>query len=298
MTDSSTPPVPVRTGTVGEGTSTVTYDVRGDLATATPERPALFLLGSPMDAGGFATLASHVTDRPVVTYDPRGAGRNPCDITPITPDDHAADLRAVLGAVTAQGAGPLDVFASSGGAVNVLRMLETHPDVVRRVVAHEPPTAMLLPDRDLLLAECATIRATYEASGSGPAMARFISLVMYDGELTSDYAERPAPDPAQLGMSAEDDGTRTDPLMRNFPGCNTYQPDLDRLAALGTRLVIAGGVESHEEMAVRGGRSIAAALGREVVEFPSHHGGFLGGEHGQSGEPEPFAARLREVLDA
>jgi len=32
--------------------------------------------------------------------------------------------------------------------------------------------------------------------------------------------------------------------------------------------------------------------------FPSHHGGFLGGEFGQSGEPEAFAARLREVLDS
>jgi hypothetical protein len=30
--------------------------------------------------------------------------------------------------------------------------------------------------------------------------------------------------------------------------------------------------------------------------FPSHHGGFLGGEFGQRGEPEAFAAKLREVL--
>jgi hypothetical protein len=32
------------------------------------------------------------------------------------------------------------------------------------------------------------------------------------------------------------------------------------------------------------------------VLFPSGHGGFLGGEYGQTGEPEAFAARLREVL--
>jgi hypothetical protein len=30
--------------------------------------------------------------------------------------------------------------------------------------------------------------------------------------------------------------------------------------------------------------------------FPSHHGGFLGGEFGWPGQPEAFAARLREVL--
>ncbi len=32
------------------------------------------------------------------------------------------------------------------------------------------------------------------------------------------------------------------------------------------------------------------------VIFPSGHAGFLGGEYGQTGEPEAFAAKLREVL--
>ncbi|MET0492944.1 MAG: hypothetical protein ABW000_07405 [Actinoplanes sp.] len=31
--------------------------------------------------------------------------------------------------------------------------------------------------------------------------------------------------------------------------------------------------------------------------FPSHHGGFLGGEFGYAGRPEEFAAKLREVLE-
>ncbi len=31
--------------------------------------------------------------------------------------------------------------------------------------------------------------------------------------------------------------------------------------------------------------------------FPSHHGGFLGGESGYRGDPDAFAARLRQVLD-
>ena len=37
--------------------------------------------------------------------------------------------------------------------------------------------------------------------------------------------------------------------------------------------------------------------GRPVVVFPSGHSGFMGGEYGQMGEPEAFAATLREVLD-
>ena len=69
----------VDTRVVGEGADAITYDVRGNLTDATPERPVLMIIGSPMDASGFGTLASHFTDRPVVTYDPRGAGRNPTD---------------------------------------------------------------------------------------------------------------------------------------------------------------------------------------------------------------------------
>ena len=58
----------------------------------------------------------------------------------------------------------MDLFATSGGAVNALRLVETHPDDVRRLVAHEPPTAALVPDRDRVLAE--TERALAERSAA------------------------------------------------------------------------------------------------------------------------------------
>ena len=51
--------------------------------------------------------------------------------------------------------------------------------------------------------------------------------------------------------------------------------------------------------AATGRASVATAelLGQEAVVFPSHHGGFLGGEFGYAGQPEAFARKLREVLD-
>src|SRR5690606_10166489 len=49
------------------------YDVRpGTDATQAP----LVLIGSPMGASGFVSLAGHFTDRNVVTYDPRGVERS------------------------------------------------------------------------------------------------------------------------------------------------------------------------------------------------------------------------------
>ena len=120
---------------------------------------------------------------------------------------------------------------------------------------------------------------------------------MYDGPVSEDYLDQPAPTRRCSGCPSEDDGSRTDPLMRNMPACTAYEPDIEALAALGDRLVIAVGVESGEQMAARGGRSVAEALGVPVTEFPSNHGGFLGGEYGQQGDPEAFAAALHASLD-
>jgi hypothetical protein len=76
----------------------------------------------------------------------------------------------------------------------------------------------------------------------------------------------------------------------------TYMPDFDALKAASTRIVMAAGVESAMELAHRGAFAVAQRLGTEPVLFPSHHGGFLSGEFGWPGEPEMFAANLREVL--
>lgn len=281
----------VRTATVGEGADLITYDVRGDLSSG----PPLFLFGSPMDASGFTSLAARFTDRPVVTYDPRGAGRNPRGTDDVTPEQHAADLHRV---VTALGAGPVDVFASSGGAVNTLAWLAAHPEDVRTAVLHEPPVYDGLPDRDVLLAATERMKATYAARGSGPAMAEFIQLVTTSGELDASYLERPAPDPAVYGQPVDDDGSRDNPIMRNSPACQLHEADVDALAPLGDRLVIAYGSASGEETAARGARAVARRLGRAPVEFPGDHGNFLDNPYQPVTGVDEAAARLRELLDS
>jgi hypothetical protein len=60
--------------------------------------------------------------------------------------------------------------------------------------------------------------------------------------------------------------------------------------------MLAAGAESEGELANRGAHAVAERLGTTPVTFPGGHAGFLGGEYGQMGEPEAFAARLREVL--
>ena len=271
----------------------LTYDVRpGDSNTA----PILVLIGSPMGAGGFGTLARHFTDRTVVTYDPRGVERSKKadDTSNSTPDQHADDLHRLISKL---GAGPVEMFASSGGAVNALALVAKHPEQVSTLVAHEPPAAQVLPDREHALAACADIHETYLRAGMGPAMAKFIAIVSYEGPIGPDYAGRPAPDPRTFGLPAQDDGSRNDPLlMQNMVSCTHYQLDFKALKGASTRIVIAVGADGASTLANRAGVAVAARLGKTPVIFPGNHGGFLGGEYGQQGDPDAFAATLREVL--
>ena len=285
-------PTQPTTRTLAVPGATLIYDVREGTGTEVP----LFLIGSPMGAGGFGTLAGHFPDRTVVTYDPRGSERSakddPMDVS--TPDDHGDDVHRIIQEL---GQGPVDLFASSGGAVNALALVARHPEDVRTLVAHEPPLASQLPDRENAMATTRAISETYQRSGWGAGMAHFIAVVSHKGEFPDGFAAQPAPDPAAFGMPTEDDGNRTDPMLgSNMVACTHYEPDFDALRAAPTRIVVAAGAASDGEMAQRGAIAVAERLGTEPVTFPSGHGGFLGGEYGQMGEPEAFAATLREVL--
>jgi pimeloyl-ACP methyl ester carboxylesterase len=283
----------VTTATLEAPGATLTYDVRPGSGGDIP----LFLIGSPMGAAGFGSLASHFPDRTIITYDPRGAERSTKSdpSTESNPHQHADDLHRIIQEV----GGPVDLFASSGGAVHALALVAKHPDDVRKLVAHEPPLASVLPDAENAKAAVRAIGDSYQRGGFGAGMAHFMAITSHRGPFPDDIAQQSAPDPAMFGLPTEDDGSRTDVMLaQNLINTTHYEPDFDALRAASTRIVIAAGAESEGEMANRGAHAVAERLGTEHVIFPSHHGGFLGGEYGWSGEPDAFAAKLRDVLEA
>ncbi|KAA1422865.1 alpha/beta hydrolase [Mumia zhuanghuii] len=275
-------------------TAELAYDVR---ANPDSTEPPLLVFGSPMAASGFGTLAGRFADRTVVTYDPRGAERSvrTDGASETTPEEHADDLHRLIEKL---GGGPVDVFATSGGAINAFALVAQHPDDVRTLVAHEPPVAAVVPDAAQALAAVQGIRRLYGSEGAGPAMVKFILLVMHQGPVPEGFVEAPAPDPSAFGLSAEDDGSRDDVLLgQNLVTCTHYEPDFEALRAAQTRVVVVVGEGSEGQLASRAGKVVAERIGSEAVVFPGDHGGFMGGEHGQTGEPEAFAKALRQVLD-
>src|SRR5262245_12126131 len=115
MTDTATR---IETHSLDVPGATIVYDVRpNESSSLTP----LMVIGYPMAAAGFVTLAGHFADRTVITYDPRGSERstkNPGD--PINDQDRCADdVHRVIQEV----GGPVDLFASSGGANTALALV-------------------------------------------------------------------------------------------------------------------------------------------------------------------------------
>ena len=200
--------------------------------------------------------------------------------------------------IEALGGGPVDMFASSGGAVTALALVAAYPDDVATLVAHEPPLIPVLPDAAAAERARAGVRDAYEARGASAGMAAFVAMTSWPGEFTAAYFAAPAADPAAV--------RDVDPGRRVPRGSSAIRPVLGRQQLSPRRRGARCGANARRHCRGRGvaelvtGRtSVATAelLGQRATVFPSHHGGFHGGDSGYPGQPEAFARKLREILD-
>jgi pimeloyl-ACP methyl ester carboxylesterase len=275
-------PATVKTETLKVPGANLYYEVRGS-------GPVLLMMpGGPADAGAFRRIAGYLeSDYTVVTYDPRGLSHSTLD-APVNDERivqiFADDAHRLLSATSKE---PAFVFASSGGATISLELAARHPEQVRTLVAHEPPSPVLLPDPARARADMEEIVQTYESAGIGPAMQKF----MVQTRIRSGPPPPPPgePTPEMREAMAQMQRNMDFWLGHSFRAVGEYEPDFDALKSGSTRIVPGVGDESRGELAHEGGLGLAKRLGTEAVAFPGAHGGF------DSNAPE-FAAKLREVL--
>jgi clorobiocin biosynthesis protein CloN7 len=253
--------------------ATLHYDVQGS-------GPFLLLAGAPMDASGFAPIVPLLAaDHTVVTYDPRGIARSSVADADaqVSPETLADDLHRLLTAVTAE---PVDILASSGGAVAALELAVRYPKQVRTLVAHEPPLIRLLPDAAAVAPMIEALYESYRTEGTAIAMGRFLSSI---GIAPPEAAGHPVPMPEE---ALADAGFFLRNMIRTI---SLATPDLTAIRTAPTRIVVAAGETSKGQLANRTAIALADQLGTELAMFPGDHGGF-------GGEPSGFADQLRKVL--
>jgi pimeloyl-ACP methyl ester carboxylesterase len=188
-------------------------------------------------------------------------------------DDIARLLRQVDG-------GPALVLGSSGGAVSVLALAQAHPDLVHTVVAHEPPLNNLLPDREHLRELADEVLALHRDGDRVASWRTFMKLAAID-----------MPEPMFQAMfgGEPDPQALADERFQNehmFNPTVDWQPDLETLRSVRTRIVIGIGDRSTGQLCERTSLALAGLLDLEPVRFPGGHTGFVE-------DPVGFAARLR-----
>jgi pimeloyl-ACP methyl ester carboxylesterase len=276
----------ITTSTLNVPGATLYYEVSGT-------GPVLLCIpGGPTDAGMFSDLARRLSDRyTVVCYDPRGHSRSPLDGAPedIPAAVHADDAAALLGVVARE---PAFVYGSSGGGTIGLEVLVRHPELICRLVAHEPPLMELLPDAARFRAMLDDIDEAYQTQGVFAAMGTFGAIVEDGGPKYSEEMQQADPEtmvPPEM----------TERMMGNFDlfiahelgPIGRYVPDVDKLKSLSTKLVSAAGETSGEQAACRAAYALAEGVGVEVSLLPGAHGGW-------GSDPQDFADKLDELLRA
>ena len=247
------------------------YEVRG-------AGPVLLLVcGGVYDAAGYADLAQHFADRyTVVTYDRRGNSRSPLagPAEPQSIEVHSDDAARVLAAVGVTADAPAEVFGNSSGAIIALDLVARHPELVRTLVAHEPPLFELLEDRDHWRNDD-PLESKESFQSAGP----WAALEKLNAGFAADRAEGDGPDAEAEqppGPDAEADAETVARMQENFaffvgyevPPFAAYRPDLAALAAAPTRVVPAVGEGSNGEPWVRAAGGPGRATGNRSGRVP------------------------------
>jgi pimeloyl-ACP methyl ester carboxylesterase len=258
--------------------ATLYYEVQGT-------GPVLLIIpGGPQDAGVFAELSRRLADRyTVVAYDPRGNSRSTFDgeTKPLLMDEQADDAARLIEAL---GGGPAYVFGTSGGAQIGLNLAARHPKLVRALVAHEPPTTMLLDDPSAALAADKDLYNTYVSEGVDAAMGKFFSEngLEEDTEQAPPEFEMP---PEEMETFARVSGNFEYWLAHGMMPLALYKPDVEALRNGSPRVVVAIGEQSAGQPIEAMGLALTKKLGIEPVAFPGDHMGF-----------GPHAAEFAEAL--
>lgn len=249
----------------------------------------LIIAGGPQDAGVFSAISAQLANRyTVVAYDPRGNSRSPFDGAPeeLSLDVQADDAAALI---TALGGGPAYVFGTSGGAQIGLNLAARHPELVRTLVAHEPPSMMLMDDPSAAVASAQGLYDTYRSAGVEAAMGQFFAENGLDEGAEGDAPPAFDMPPEAMETFARVSGNFEYWLAHGLMPLSLYRPDVETLRAGKPRVVVAIGEASAGQPIEAMSTALAEELGTKPVPVPGDHMGF-------ETEAESFAATLDKAF--
>lgn len=241
----------------------------------------LMVPGATGSADSFQAVAEHLAVHyTVVTYDRRGFSRS--QFAGPQDDDHrletdAADVRRLIEHLSGE---PATVFGSSSGGVVALDVLTCHLSVVRTLIAFEPPAMRQLPDGQTWVDFFFRVYDVYRQSGIEPALTMFRE---------HEFAES---DRHAMARAPKNEYTLANATywfeheLRQYPAVDL---DLEALKGRADRIVLAVGRESRGYPCYKVNAELGKKLGRDVIELPGGHLGYVT-------RPAAFARELLQAL--
>ncbi len=241
----------------------------------------LFISGAAGDAADHASTAELLAGEfTTVTYDRRGFSRSPWPegATWTWVDQQADDAAALL---TGLGLAPAAVYGGSIGALTGLSLLLHHPEVVTRVILHEPPLLAGLADpREGMIRLRQVVAEGKAAGGLRGGREAFLRTSMSPANweaVPADYRERLLSSAATF-------------LIHEFDRYEWYHPADEELAAVQRPVMVLAGTASAPFFGPVA-EWLAGKLGTHVVPIS-------GGHTPQRDRPEEVAEAIRGFLAA
>ena len=279
----STPRGQGQTGALEVPGARLHYETRGSGPTL------LMIPGATGSAYSFQRVREHLAAHyTVVTYDRRGYSRSQLD----GPQDYdrrletdADDVRRLIEHLSEQ---PATVFGNSSGGLVALELLARHPSVVRTLVPHEPPAVRLLPDGQKWVDFFFSVYDLYRQSGIEPALSKFReqAFAASDQRVMAQGPNDPDLDPAIRKYIRANAIYWFEHELRQYPPVNI---NFDALRAHSARIVLVAGRESRGYPSYDVSAELAKKLGRDLIELPGGHIGFVA-------EPAEFAREFVQAL--
>jgi pimeloyl-ACP methyl ester carboxylesterase len=228
-------------------------------------RPVVLVPGAGGDGDQYDALATRLAaHRSVVTYDRRANSRSPrpAGYVSTSIDEQADDL---AGVVTALALGTATVFGNSLGAVIALACAMRSPDLVDRLVLHEPALIAVLANPDEAMGAVQPVIGAGMAAGGmrggAEAFLRFADPSAYDA-LTDEVRERMLNN-GQVLFESE------------FGAFASWQPSAADVAALRMPVTLLVGKNSSAPAFREAAEWVARCTSSTLADAPGGHMGFV-----------------------
>jgi pimeloyl-ACP methyl ester carboxylesterase len=221
----------------------------------------LLIQGAMEDVGFYSSAAEILADKfTVVTYDRRCNSRSSGDRNAdMSIAQQARDTASIIETI---GDGKVIVVGRSGGAIIGLELAATRPELIDSLIVHEPPVIELLHETEARKWR-SFFNKTYEKSlheGYDVAQTEFMKSLV-------NVPFNPYPPDLNERLSGNVDFF----FKHEFRSFFGYLPKINTIRNNKVSIVTATGIDSIDAYYVQATRVLAAELGCNNVEFPSHH---------------------------